>query len=166
MRLRVPASIEPFRRYWAIYGGWKAVAKSIYFYAALALTWACESFWAKAGTASADLAIDIIPSLMAFSLGGMAIVLAVSNRQFLRAIRQDGIEGSIFMKTIALFFHFLLLQTLAILAAMLVKAFPEPIALSGIAFFFLAYSITAALATAAVLFNASRLYNAIGDDDA
>lgn len=168
-RMRVPdslkASVEPFRRYWSIYGGWRGLARSIYIYAALALTLAAYPFWAKIGTEAAQLAIDVVPSIMAFSLGGMAIVLAFSDGKFLKAIRQSGAEKSLFMKVISIFFHFLAVQTLAICTAILVKAFPAPLWLSGVAFFMLAYSLTSALATAAMLFNVSRIYNAAGDDD-
>lgn len=132
---------------------------------AAAMTAACYPYWVKPGTASAQLAIDVVPSVMAFSLGGMAIVLAFSDGRFLKAIRQDGKDNSLFMKVIANFFHFLTVQTLAIATAMIVFAFPKLIAPSGIAFFFLAYSLTTALASAAQLFNVSRIYNVVGDDD-
>jgi hypothetical protein len=42
------------------------------------------------------------------------------------------------------------------------SAYPESAPLGGIAFFLTAYGITAALATAAMLFNISRIYNATG----
>jgi uncharacterized membrane protein len=165
MRLRVPVSLEPFRRYWRIYGGWKGLFSSIYFYTALAITGVCYSYWSKPGTASAELAIDIIPSVMAFSLGGMAIILAFSGGRFINLIRQGGEEASLFMTVIANFFHFLVVQTIALIAAMIVLAFPKPLAPSAVAFFFLAYSVTTAVASAAALFNVSRLYNFAGDND-
>ena len=161
---RTPASAEPFVRYWRIYGGWRALATSPYLVAALALTGVCYPFWSKPGTASADLAVSVVPSIMASSLGGMAIILAFSGGPFLNVIRQ-GRDKSLFMTVIANFFHFLTVQTMALVAAMVVLAFPlykEP---SGIAFFFLAYSITTGLASAAALFNMSRIYNEVGDDD-
>ena len=165
MRLRAPTSAEPFARYWRIYGGWRALITSPYLILAVALTGVCYPFWSKSGTASADLAVSVIPSIMAFSLGGMAIILAFSDGRFLNVIRQDGNDKSLFMTVIANFFHFLTVQTLALVSAMVVLAFPlykEP---SGIAFFFLAYSITTGLASAAALFNVSRIYNVVGDDD-
>ena len=165
MRLRAPVSLEPFRRYWRIYGGWKALFSSGYFYAALLLTVVCYPYWRTPGTASAQLAIDIIPSVMAFSLGGMAIILAFSGGRFLNVIRQGGEEGSLFMTVIANFFHFLIVQTLALISAMVVFAFPKPLPPTGVAFFFLAYSTTTAVASAAALFNVSRIYNVAGDDE-
>ena len=166
MRLRAPVSLQPFRRYWRIYGGWKALLSSAYFYSALGITLACYPYWRKVGTGSAELAIDIVPSVMAFSLGGMAIILAFSGGRFLNVIRQGGDEASLFMTVITNFFHFLVVQTLALVTAMLVLAFPKPLFLSGVAFFFLAYSVMTAVASAAALFNVSRLYNIARDDEA
>lgn len=165
MRLRVPVSLEPFRRYWRIYGGWKALFSSAYFYTALVLTAVCYPYWSKVGTDSAQLSINIIPSVMAFSLGGMAIILAFSGGRFLNVIRQGGHEASLFMTVIANFFHFLVVQTLALITAVIALAFPKPLLPSAVAFFFLAYSVMTALASAAALFNVSRLYNVTGDDD-
>ncbi len=162
---RVPASAEPFVRYWRIYGGWRALATSPYLITALILTGICYPYWSKPGIALADLATTVIPSIMAFSLGGMAIVLAFSGGRFLNIIRQKGEEKSLFMTVIANFFHFLTVQTLALISAIIVLAFPLSKIPSGIAFFFLAYSVTTAVASAAALFNVSRLYNLVGDDD-
>lgn len=105
---------------------------------------------------------------MAFSLGGMAILLAFSGGRFLNAIREGGKSNSLFMEIVANFFHFLLVQTLALATAMMVKSFPDWTPLAGMAFFFLAYSLTAALASSAMLLNASRIFNKVGgrDDDA
>jgi hypothetical protein len=165
MRLPVPASLQPFQRYWRIYGGWRALFTSIYFYAALVLTAVCYPYWSKVGTDSAQLTVDVIPSIMAFSLGGMAIVLAFSGGRFLNLIRQNGDEASLFMTVITNFFHFLVVQTLALATAVVVFAFPKPLWLSGIAFFFFAYSVTIAVASAAALFNVSRIYNLSGDSE-
>jgi hypothetical protein len=165
LRPRAPVSAEPFIRYWRIYGGWRALLTSPYFRFALLLTGVCFPYWGKQGTASADLALTIIPSIMAFSLGGMAIILAFSGGRFLNVIRENGEDGSLFMTVIVNFFHFLTVQTLALVSAMIVLAFPTDRIPSGISFFFLAYSITTALASAAALFNVSRVYNMVGDDD-
>ena len=163
--MRAPVSFDPFRRYWRIYGGWKALLTSPYFHLAVILTAVCYPLWSKAGTESADLAISVIPSVMAFSLGGMAIVLAFSGGRFLTVIRQGGDDASLFMTVIANFFHFLVIQTLALISALVALSFPKLLVPSGVAFFFLAYSVTAAIASAASLFNVSRIYNVVGDDE-
>ncbi|CAN5202767.1 hypothetical protein BH11PSE5_BH11PSE5_13530 [soil metagenome] len=157
------SSFEPFAIYWANYGGFKALAKSPYLWVAAAFTPLCYKYWLNIdmfeGRESAQLAIDIIPSLMAFSLGGMAILLAFSGGRFLNAIRQGGKPDSMFMELVANFFHFLLLQTIALGLAITVKSFPDSDWLAGVAFFFLAYSLTSALAASAMLLNISRIFN-------
>ena len=95
----------------------------------------------------------------------MAIVLAFSGGRFLNVIRQKGDEASLFMTVIANFFHFLVVQSLALITAIIALAFPAYLFPRALAFFFLAYSVTTAVASAAGLFNVSRLYNVVGDDD-
>lgn len=154
-------SLEPYRLYWSGYNGLKGLVKSPYLYVSAIITYSCGNYWEKAGTASAQTAIDVIPSLMAFSLGGMAIVLALSNPRLLKAITKGGNPKSLFMNLIGNFFHFIIIQTIALIAALLVFSFPDPIWLSGISFFFLTYSVLTALATAAALFNISRIINVV-----
>ncbi len=98
---------------------------------------------------------------MAFSLGGMAIVLALSNPKLLRAITKSGDPSSLFMKLIGNFFHFIIIQTIALATALISFAVPCDLIVSFIAFFFLSYSILTALATAAALFNISRIINLV-----
>lgn len=159
-------SLDPFKLYWRSYGGWIALIKSPYFWTAAILTGACHSYWSDVdmfeGRKTAQLAIDIIPSLMAFSLGGMAILLAFSSGRFIDAIREDGKPDSLFMEIVANFFHFLIIQTMALGAAFLTNAFPTSNWLAGAAFFLLSYSLTAALAASAMLLNASRIFNKLG----
>jgi hypothetical protein len=165
---RLTRAAEPFRIYWRNYGGIRALAGSLYLWSAIALTIACYPLWRpfeRAGRPTAQLAIDIVPSLMAFSLGGMAILLAFSGGRFLDAIRQRGAPNSLFMEIVANFFHFLLMQSAALVLAVLVKAYPTGWALAGVAFFFLAYSLTSAIASSAMLLNASRIFNVVGGDD-
>lgn len=163
-------SLDPFRVYWKNYGGWKALLFSPYFWVACILTGVCNQFWLNLdpfeGRASAQLAVDVIPSLMAFSLGGMAVLLAFSGGKFLDAIREQGKDDSLFMEVVANFFHFLLLQTVALGMAFVVKSYPNADWLAGFAFFFLCYSVTAALASSAMLLNISMIFNVTGKDNA
>jgi len=107
------------------------------------------------------MAIDIIPGVLGLTLGGMAIMLAFSNRKFLGAIRQKGEPKSLFMEAIAAFFHFIFIQTIALVFAIISKAYAFWL-ISGIGFFFTIYGITAALAIAGLLLHISRIWNALG----
>lgn len=104
---------------------------------------------------------------MAFTLAGMAVVLALSGKSFLGAIREEGNPKSLFMRVIALFFHFLLVQTIALVMAILSRTYVEFDPLAGLAFFFASYGIMSAVSIAAMLLNVSRIYNVTGglDDD-
>ena len=111
-----------FQRYWRHYGGASAVFMSPYFHVAVGLTavlypyWLHNSWW--------DLAINTIPGLLGFSLGGFAIWLAFGDRGFRSKIgtRAYGDASSAYMKVSAAFAHFIALQIFALFAAIVAKA--------------------------------------------
>lgn len=162
-------SFEPFIIYWRNYGGLRALFLSPYFWAAIALTAALFPLWIEPvppGTRPITaLTLQIIPSLMAFSLGGMAIFLALSGRAFIDALREDGDDNSLFMEVISGFFHFLLVQTLALVLGLFSQAYGASNITAAATAFLLMYSVTSALAIAAMLINVSRIYNATGGGD-
>lgn len=166
---RVALSAEPFKVYWRAYGGLSGLLLSPYLVAALLITAGCYPFWNSIdlfdGRKSAQLAVDVVPGLMAFSLGGTAILLAFSGKRFVNAIRQGGKPKSLFMKIVANFFHFLLVQTLALVFAFILMAYESSTVLAGFAFFMLAYGVTSAVAAAAMLLNAAIVYNEAFDED-
>lgn len=110
-----------------------------------------------------DTLIAVIPGLMAFTLAGMAIILALSGQRFTIAIRENGKPDSLFMKVVALFFHFLLVQTIGLILAFFLKSYPVSDLLAGATFFFATYGVASAIAIAAMLLNISRIYNIAGD---
>lgn len=165
----IVSSFEPFRLYWSLYGGLTGLLLSPYLWCAVLLAWLCSPLWLtveRDGTrAGIVLALAIVPALMAFTLAGMAIVLALSGKRFIDAIREDGAEKSLFMKVVALFFHFLLVQTLALAASLLSRTYGASNVLAGTAFFLTTYGITSAVAIAAMLLNVSRIFNVTGGGD-
>ena len=149
---------EPFRVYWRVYGGWKALLSSIYFWLSAAITLACYPLWSEVsstdgGRPVTDTLLTIVPALMAFTLAGMAIILALSGSRFIKAIREDGRDDSLFMRVVAFFFHFILVQSLALLAALVSASYPSVDWLAGGAFFLAAYGVASAVAIAAMLPN-------------
>lgn len=164
-------SFEPFALYWRVYGGFKGLLKSPYFWLSALMTGGCLPLWLERGPEGtgrpvADTIMALIPALMAFTLAGMAIVLALSGERFTRAIRQGGKEDSLFMKVVVLFFHFILVQSLALLSAFISAAYPNLDWLAGITFFLAIYGVASAVAIAAMLLNISRIYNlAIDGED-
>jgi hypothetical protein len=128
------------------------------------LTIICYPFWTETnedGRPWAQAAIEIIPSILGFSLGGMAILLAFSNEKFLEAIRQGGKVNSAFMSAVVAFFHFILFQTGALSMAFVSKAWPWW-GISLVGFFLLAYGMLVSVAVAGRLLQLSRVFNATG----
>jgi len=153
---------NPYEEYWRLYGGFKSLLCSPYFWVAALVTLACFPYWLKIEDGErvwAQTAIDVVPSIMGFSLGGMAIMLAFSNERFLSAIREDGSVNSLFMKAVALFFHFLLIQAVAISFAFISKAWSNDV-ISFIGFFFMVYGVMAVIAIAGALLQIAQVFNA------
>ena len=154
--------MNTYKTYWQLYGGFPALVRSPYVYAALALTALCFPYWNKQdvnGTYPwADTAIAIIPNLLGFSMGGMAVMLAFSGASFFKIIAEDGQKNSLFAQVIANFFHFVLVQGLTVSFALLVLAHPNSI-LSCFGFLFLTYSVMVAVATAGQLLNIGVILN-------
>jgi len=154
-------AIGVFDTYWRLYGGWPAILKSLYFWAAVAITFVCYPLWNKETgdeRAWTSAAVEIIPSLMSFSLGGMAILLAFSNERLMKSIQQAGRADSLYMQTTASFFHFILLQTLALVGVLLAQAYTVDL-FSALAFFLMSYGLTVAVAVAGNLLKLAQIFN-------
>jgi hypothetical protein len=147
------------KRYWKLYGGWRAILRSHYIYAALIFTFVCYPLWRPgAGTDWADASENILPNLMGFSIAGMAIMLAFSHPQSLRAVTQKGKDDSYFLKVSANLVHFLVVQVIAIFTAIAGKPLGcWPVAFFGV--FTLLYAILLGIAAAGQLFNTARIMN-------
>lgn len=111
--------------YWAAYGGWHALKTSPFFWLSIVFTLLVTPTWRHAGWW--DTVNDAIPSLLGFSLGGMAILLAFGDDDFRKLTARAGGEWSPFVKMSAAFLHFIVVQTLAWLAALFCRAWYGPI---------------------------------------
>lgn len=164
------SSFEPFIHYWRIYGGVKALVKSVYLWLSVLITGGCFPLWMDRGFLSderpvAESLLAIVPALMAFTLAGIAIVLSLSGPKFTRAIREGGKYDSLFMKVVVLFFHFILVQSIALILAFFLQSYPSQDWLAAVTFFFAIYGVASAISIAAMLLNISRIYNIATDDD-
>jgi hypothetical protein len=120
--------IGPFRIYWDNYGRWKALFASGYFWTSLVLTVVCYRLWSKDGWW--DDIIAIVPSLVGFSLAAFAMLLAFTNEKFLKIVTfpipgNDPAKpgASVYASTGTAFVHFILIQFIALLSALVCKAF-------------------------------------------
>lgn len=119
-------STGPFALYWENYGGWRALWKSGYLWAALGLTVVCYPLWTHEGWW--DDVVSIAPSMIGFSLAAFAMLLAFTNERFLKVVTTaipnvtGGFSPSTYSSTSTAFVHFIVVQILALLAALVCKA--------------------------------------------
>jgi hypothetical protein len=90
---------------------------------AIAFTVICYPLWQDSDSGWHQIVIDVVPSMLGFSMGGMAIVLAFATSKSFSILAENGAKDSFFIKLIAAFFHFILVQAGAILVVVLAKAF-------------------------------------------
>lgn len=144
-----------FRSYWRIYGGKKAIVTSPYAQIGFVVT-VIYGLSGKACRAS-ELALSILPSLLGFTIGGMAIVLAVSSTDIFRRLAQDGKPDSFFMGMVSNYLHYVIVQAVAIvLASIFAGSAVVGFVIAALVF----YSIATTISIAVQLFQMARIYNA------
>jgi hypothetical protein len=140
---------------------WLALLTSPYFHASLALTVVLTHLWI--GDAGAkiwpSLSTSVLPSLMGFSVAGMAIFLAFSHPEAMKAITEEGEPQSYFMTAVAQFFHFIFVQAIALLLGVIGQHLSSDY-LSAFGVFFLIYSIFVGVAMAMTLLLTAQIVNA------
>lgn len=110
-----------FGKYWKLYGRGGAFFTSPYLHVSLVLSLLMHSFvftekWV-------ELSLAVIPSVLGFSLGGYAILLAFANERFL-AIISRGKGSSPLLRLSSAFVHFIVVQILAVTVALLYSSSP------------------------------------------
>ena len=113
-----------FARYWIAYGGVSAILGSPYMHVSLFITLISSGIWLKSDWVATP--ISILPSIIGFSLGGYAIWLALGDDKFRISISGKTKSGgeSPFITVNATFVHFIILQILALISALIAKAQP------------------------------------------
>ena len=117
-------ALKLFKRYWVAYGGLKAVTLSPYFHLSLLITIISYGSWINPNWV--DTPISVLPNIIGFSLGGYAIWLALGDEKFRYTISGKSKDGSDspFIKVNATFVHFIILQVISLLFALIVKSKP------------------------------------------
>lgn len=157
-RWREHPAIKTFGVYWEAYGRLPALLSSPYVYLAVAFTAACYPLWSNQESGWQQIVLDVVPSMLGFSMGGMAIVLAFATSKAFSVLAEDGARDSFFIKLIAAFFHFILVQGGAILIAVAANSY-ENLYLSAVGFFLFSYAVLAGVATAGQLLNSGYVLN-------
>lgn len=162
-----------FSRYWRAYGGTKALACSPYLHLSIILAAAMFPFWLR--QAWWDTALSTLPNVLGFTLAGFTIWLGFGDDKFRALIsRAKPDKESPFMGVSAGFAHFVIVQILALLAALWAKAmdFPLPedcwlrsrilyLAIPGqfIGFLLFIYALMSALAATLGVLRAASWYD-------
>lgn len=123
-----------FIRLWKDYGGWSALLKSGYLRLSLVVFVLYEvGLYYSCGKmgAGVDLVISVVPSLLGFSLASFAIFLTFGGEKFQRYLIKADTETeganktkvNAYMDFVAAFGWFLIIQTVSLLVAMLLKGY-------------------------------------------
>jgi len=156
-------------RYWSAYGGLKALVRSPYLHLALLILLITAPYWLSSPWWTQPL--SIIPNLLGFSLGGLAMLLSFGNAEFQKFITEKGEESNsdptAFIEVSASFVHFMLLQLGSLLSATIFNALDfylqwpaciRPVVscataiFSGLGYLLFLYSITAMVAAVFAVF--------------
>lgn len=140
-----------FKIYWSAYGGVKALLRSPYLWASCLISVALIGIWFPVNDEGqrdwSSLALSVLPGLISFSIGALAIMFSMTSGVFVKVLH-NGQDDSLYMKTVATFFHFILVQCLALLWVLALEAY-DCLWISAVAFWLFTYSILCGLAAAA-----------------
>lgn len=140
--------------YWNAYGGLKAIIQSRWMWLSVLLTVGLYRLWLLQDWSS--LALGILPSLLGFSIGAMAIIFALPSTALFKFIAWEG--KSYYIEIAARFVHFVLTQLIAILLALFAHTYHFNI-LNCIGFLSFVYALSTGAATVFSLFGMAQLYN-------
>lgn len=152
---------ETFRDYWRIYGGFRALIASPYLHFSGALSLILWPLWLRDTTKLYDLIVSAVPSVLGFSLGGYAILLAFGDNEFIRRLSgpdEDG-EESPFMDVNATFIHFIVVSVFSLFLAIAGTAWNLAGCFALLSCFIALYSIACALAAAFAIFRVAGWYD-------
>lgn len=108
--------------YFEVYGGWEELIKSRYSHVALLITILCFPYWLYKDWW--EDVLSIIPNLLGFTLGGYAMLMAFGDSEFHKELATKGDSRySPLMRVNSTFVHFILLQVLSLVFAIIVKSY-------------------------------------------
>jgi hypothetical protein len=118
------------------------------------------SFWFSASkTSAAEIAVGVLPNLLGFTVGALAIVLAFSSAPVFNTLAERGEPQSFYMKLTASLIHFILIQVLALVTAIIARI-TESARIDVLALFLLFYAVLVTFAAGIQLFLTAIIYNA------
>jgi len=158
-------------RYWAAYGGVRGLVRSRYFWIAILGTgvtygcWTSNDWW--------ELPLQVIPNLLGFSIGGLAILIGVIQPETVALLAGREDKPSPISQFTATFTHFVLVQGMSLFLAFACKAvhannwppivigFPIHYLAYAVSFFMFTYALTLTFATAIQIYRFSEILQMI-----
>ena len=110
------------RRYFADYGGWRGLMLSPFLHGGILVSAVSYPMWMSAKWP--DSVTNIIPSLLGFSLGTYALLFSLMSNRMKQALKHLKNKAGIpYLDEInATFFHFILIQTICLSWAVLMRS--------------------------------------------
>jgi hypothetical protein len=108
---------------------------------------------------ASEIAIGVLPNLLGFTVGALAIVLAFSSADIFRIIAEEGNPKSFFLTLTANLMHFICVQVLALICAIIARII-DLVVLDFISLVLLIYAVIVTFSAALQLFQTARIYNA------
>lgn len=152
-----------FLRYWTVYGGWRALLSSPYLHVALLAAVVAHPRWLS--TSWPEDVLAVLPSVLGFSLGGYAMLLAFGDTKFLKFLASPGRNASSYLNNVSSsFVHFIVVQILSILLTLMLSGYLNNhqswiiSAASGLVYWTYLYALFTALAATFAVFRMTSLY--------
>jgi hypothetical protein len=154
---------EVWGRYWRTYGGPRAILTSPYAHAAvLGTALAFPRWW---GSQWPGDVLTVLPSVLGFSLGGYAMLLAFGDAAYLKFLAGPGQRTvSFFERVSAAFVHFIVVQVAAIFFALAAQGYLDADdtlaakAVSALGYLLFLYALATAVAATFAIFRLTSLY--------
>ena len=114
-----------FQTYWGAYGGLRALLGSPYLHFSLFVAALAFPLWYEA-PAFFDIIISAAPAVMAFSLSGVALLLAFGDDNYRKLLASAGGEIPSYVTLTASFVHFMVVQLSSFVLAVTLKGWVKP----------------------------------------
>lgn len=149
-----------FRSYWRAYGGIGALLDSQWVGFSLIATFLMAPLWLSMNNGELrwiSIPYSTIPSLLGFSIGTSAILLGFTSGPKEKLHRIRG-AASYYLKLMATFFHFILVQFSALILSFAAMTF-NSLVLSGVTFFLFFYALFSGVAAVSMIFSLAEIYD-------
>lgn len=144
--------------YSRIFGGLYGLVSSPFLHCAIVLGVLCKVIGAP-DPGFGQVGIAILPNLLGFTIGGMAIVLSVAGHKIFISLAEEGDPRSFFIKLIVAVLHYIIVQVSTLIFCVVDYNKPNGVVDLLVAIM-LMYCLCLAVSIGIQLFQMARIYNA------